>query len=89
MSEQAVTTRQRIFYRTTISIDVLSEEPLPDGLSLTEIDYAITDGPCVGGAMRAEQRIVTAREAADALHEFGSDPSFFQLTDDGQTIEEF
>ena len=77
----------RKLYRTTFSIDVLSEESLGDCLSLAQIDYAISEGDCCGGNLRSVETPITPKQAADSLYEFGSTPDFFQLDDDGNTIE--
>ena len=74
----------KTFYRTTFTIDVLSEEPLGDCLSLSQIDYAISEGDCVGGNLQAAQTLLTGKGAALALIELGSDPGFFNLTEDGE-----
>lgn len=73
----------RKFYKTTFTIEVLSEEPLGDELTLSQIDYAITEGPCVGFTLLNRQEELTSKQMADALYEAGSDPGFFQLDDDG------
>jgi len=73
---------ERKFYRNVISIIVLSEEKLGDCLSLSEVDYAITDGCCLGGGMVHECEELTQKECADLCYELGSDPGFFQLEDE-------
>jgi hypothetical protein len=81
------------FYKTTFTIDVLSEEPfegghpLGDSVSLEQIAYEINEGSCVGTNLRSVQVELTPKEAADALIEAGSDPSFFSLDDQGNAVE--
>lgn len=60
------------FYKTTFVVEVLSEEPLGDCLSLSQIDYAISEGPCVGRINETEVKELTPKEVADALYDFGS-----------------
>jgi hypothetical protein len=76
------------YYKTTFTIDVLSEEPLGDCLSLGQIDYAITDGDCVGSNLRQVEAELTSKEMAQALLEAGSEPDFFMLDDDGNPTTE-
>jgi hypothetical protein len=78
----------RKFYTTTFSITVISEGELGDCLTLTQIDEAITEGACLGGPLNAEQREITAKEAADHCVEFASDPSFFELDANGKDLRE-
>ena len=75
------------FYRKTMRIEVLSEEPLGSCLSLGQIDYAISEGDCVGRLTEVLEETVTPKQCANLLYEFGSEPGFFQLNDDGKTIE--
>lgn len=73
------------FYKTTFSIDVLSEEPFGDALSLRQIDDAISFGDCVGSNLRSTSTELTPLEAVNALYQAGSEPSFFGLHDDGSS----
>jgi hypothetical protein len=72
----------RKFYRTRFTVEVLSEEPIAE-MSLEDVAYACNDGPCVAGCFESLQTEIDAKQAADALYEFGSDPGFFQLNADG------
>jgi hypothetical protein len=77
----------RKFYKTIIQIEILSEdEPYPDGNSLADIDYDITDGK-YSGAMKIVGSVeLDGATAANALKEQGSSPYFFQIDDDGNEI---
>lgn len=76
----------RQFIKTTFSITVLSDEPLPDDIDLEGVAHAIGDGPYIGGEFRRETQELTAKEAATALVELGSEPDFFQLDEDGNDL---
>lgn len=76
---------KRKFYRTTIKVVVLSEEPF-DYDDLYGVHLAITDGDCSGHYETAKSETLTAKQAAKALQAQGSDPEFFQLTDEGKDI---
>ncbi len=82
---------KRKFYRTVYQIEVLSEEKFDNegGMSLTDIDNAITDGDCSGRVkfiVNNEEK--TGKEMAELLKEQGSDPEFFQLDENGNDLEE-
>jgi len=70
------------FYKTTVSIDILSEEPIEE-LGLKSLAFEIDQGELVGGHLRFERVELTPKQAADELYAVGSEPGFFQLRDDG------
>lgn len=78
---------QRKFYKTEFIVTVLSEGPLPDGMGLGEVAYAITDGDCSGAIEQGESKALSPLIAAKGLAIQGSDPSFFGLTPTGEDIE--
>lgn len=78
---------ERKFYKTLVTVEVLSEEPLTV-LSLEQLHYMITDGPCSGHIKEPVQTVLNGKEAADALAEQASDPSFFRLTEAGEDVDE-
>ena len=76
-----------MFFKTTITVTVLSENPL--GLvcnDLGELHYRITNGDCVGTIKDASHEQITGKQCADTLYELGSEPDFFRLDDEGNTI---
>jgi len=80
--------KPRMFYRTVIQVEVLSEEPFSFD-NLNSIHEAITDGDCSGLVTTViDNENVDGPKMAKLLEEQGSDPSFFQLTNDGQDMEE-
>ncbi len=73
----------RKFYKTVFTIEVLSEEPIPDTMDTSQVifeatlgDFSMTEGERV-------ETILNGKAAAEALKEQGSDPSFFRLNDAG------
>ena len=66
------------FYRTVFHVEVLSNEPLVcDELSLTDVDYLITEGDCSGVIKcEPENEEVTREAMAVLLAAQGSDPAF-------------
>jgi hypothetical protein len=76
------------FYKTIITYEILSEEPIPDSVSLADIDRECEDGAWVGQFGETKQQELTGKEMADELYAFGSDPTFFMLDDNGNPMGE-
>ena len=72
-------TKQRIFHKTIIQVEVLSED-FYDFDNLEGTHYDITEGACSGKVKVLSQVELNAKEVREALVEQGSDPSFFQVT---------
>lgn len=78
----------RVFYKTIITIEVLSEDPIPDGMSVENIAKEAMEGSYSMQTLGEPiETVLNGKEAADALLEQGSDSSFFQLTEDGNDVE--
>lgn len=71
------------FYRTVIEIEILSEKEPMGNHSLDTINYEITEGSCSGKITVKSETELTEEQAAKALRDQGSDPSFFQLYEYG------
>lgn len=76
------------FYRTVIEIEVLSHDPLPDDLSLTDLAWEIGDGEYSATMDTISADAIDGPTMAAALQGQGSDPAFLGLTEDGQEVEE-
>jgi hypothetical protein len=76
----------RKFYKTVIRVEVLSEDPVSFGETLSGVDYAITEGDCSGKVKVVSQKTITPKQAAKELIKHGSDPAFFQLTETGEEV---
>lgn len=81
-----MTTRK--FHKRVIRVTVLSEEPISEGLELDTIHQLITTGECSGEVDWKPDQVITGRQAAKALRQQGSDPSFFMLDNKGDEIDE-
>lgn len=79
---------KRKFYKTVFEIEVLSEEPLSDELSLEDVAYEITEGGCSGVVNRKGHKVLNGKQAAKALIAQASDPGHFRLTDDGEDADD-
>lgn len=77
----------RIFFKTTIHIDVLSEDTPLEFDDLGDINDAITEGDCSGQITFSKTQKLTGKQAAKALQKQGSEPEFFRLTADGKDID--
>lgn len=73
-------------YKTKLLVEVLSEERPVTDLSLEEIAWAILNGDCVGRISIDAVVLLTSKEMVDNLKDFGSEPGFFQLDDDGESV---
>ena len=72
-------------YQTTYTVKVLSEEPLPTYMALSEIERQTTLGEYALHSFGAiEEKRVSRKEMTALLYEAGSDPSFFQIENDEQ-----
>ena len=79
---------ERKFYKTRFVLEVLSEEPIPS-MSLSSLEYEMNEGEYVGGQIEiVESKELTAAEMVNALYDFGSDPSFCRLDDDGNDCDD-
>lgn len=64
------------FYRTVVQIEILSGEPVPDGIGIDDINYQITEGGWSGTAETVVSEEVTRERMAELLTAQGSDPEF-------------
>ena len=76
----------RKFCKTVIQVTVLSEGRF-NYETLSDVDFAITDGDCSGKVKTIEAKYISGRQAAKELMAQGSDPEFFQLTESGRTLK--
>ena len=73
-------TSKRIFYRTFMTIEVLSETPLTGDESLSDIERLITEGPCSGKVETIrENEPVDGQRMAQLLEDQAADATYFGL----------
>lgn len=76
-------------YKSVLKVEILSEEPYPDVMSLNQVAFDIVEGECSGviewDYLNAE---LHGTEAVKECEKHGSDPEFFQMDEDGNKIEE-
>ena len=76
-----MTTRK--FFKTTITFEVLTQEPIPDGMLLESIIANTIHGDYVGKQPTFETKELNGEQTVEELMESGSEPDFFQLDFDG------
>lgn len=78
----------RKFYRTLLTLEILSEyDPVTD-MSLADINYAITEGDYSGVMSVQSFEQLTSKQMADCTIAQGSDPEFFGLDATGNDVLE-
>jgi hypothetical protein len=78
----------RKFHKRLLTIEVLSEEPIPDGM---EVQAIIEEAESGSYSMRIAKDVETelnGKQAARALLNQGSSPEFFSLTEKGEDVHE-
>ena len=73
-------------HRAIIQVEVLSESPLGP-VDLETLHHMITEGDCSGKLTTVLEEELDGRQAAEALLNQASDPSFFNLTEDGDDLD--
>jgi hypothetical protein len=75
---------KRKFYKTTITVTVLSEEPLEGHRhSLADVVFGITEGDWSGEYAIAGRQELNGLQAVNELLRQGIDPGFFRLCEHG------
>lgn len=60
-----------------LCLDFISDQDGLDDLDLAGVDYQITEGAAIGGALRIERRPLSRTERDALAIEYGSEPGFF------------
>ena len=78
----------RKFYKTIITIEVLTETPIMYSMSMADISREIEGGDFSGKYETIiENEVVDGKIASEILLEHGSDTEFFLLDEDGNDID--
>lgn len=75
------------FFKRTITVEFLSETPIPNMGLGTMVEEAIGGSYCMS-ITKDKVDELDGKQTADALVEHGSEPSFFQLTEEGNDADE-
>ena len=80
---------KRKFYRTVLKTVVLTEEPIPSGLSPTDILNRMDYDDYVGMTHTVvDNQVLSGIRTVTLLKELGSQPEFFNLDDDGNSLDD-
>lgn len=75
------------FYRTLITLEILTDDgPLPPHIRLADIEYQTTEGGWSGRWEIIKSEELSGPEMARALLDQGSEPEFFQLSENGRSL---
>lgn len=80
---------KKILFRTVIKLEILSEDPIPDGMAIAEIIREANEGNY--SAMFSEivsNKIIFGKRAATLVLNQNSYPEFFGMDEDGNEIDE-
>ena len=81
--------KKKVIYKTIIRYEILSEEPIPDVISLDEIANETENGSWSGRFLTSYfNKQLVGKAAVNAVKIQGSDPSFFFMDDRGFCEEE-
>ncbi len=76
-------------YRTVIVLTVLSDRPIPEDMSVEDIDAECSEGEFTGKTDWQEVNTVLEGEAAaDAVRDTGSSTDFFQMDENGDELND-
>jgi hypothetical protein len=78
----------RRFFRTTITVEVLSMGAPVQYDDLADVAWAVMEGPCVGSVVDELVEAIDAVDVVDILGDMGSDPEFFRLDDEGNDLKD-
>lgn len=88
MPKTKVEISTRKFYRTVLTLEILSEEEIPNKLDPSDIWRECISGGYSGDVKARLETIIDGRRAAKALQDQGSDPGFFRLTEKGEDADD-
>lgn len=80
-------TKKKLYYKRIV-VDVLSEYPIPEHISLTDLEFEMNEGEYVGTMEVKKDQEVTGRKAAKMVMAMGSDPTFFGMNEFGNVVED-
>jgi hypothetical protein len=87
MPKKTAPISDRTFFKKTMRVEFLSETPFPDSTSLESLCNEAINGDYSMNITQDKETEINGKQAARALLNHGSDPSFFQLNDNGTDTE--
>jgi hypothetical protein len=85
MNNKQISDRQ--FFKKTMKLEFLSETPFPDNTSINSLCDEAINGDYSMNVTQDKETTINGKQAARALLNHGSEPSFFQLNEDGTDAE--
>ncbi|HLO91585.1 MAG TPA: hypothetical protein VK172_10520 [Lentimicrobium sp.] len=80
---------KKTIFRSVITLEVLSDEPIPDDISLSSIANECDNGSYSGITdYKVINQPVSGKRAVKLIHAQGSDPEFFMMDENGNDINE-
>lgn len=78
----------RKFHKTVITLEVLSEDPIPTWMEVENVLNECAEGGFVLANVGTKSEELNGKQAADALYDAGSQPEFFRLDDEGNSEDD-
>jgi len=78
---------KRSFHKYTFTLTVLTDRKIPSDMDLLDICREADDGDFVMD-WESDVEFLTGKQMADALKDARSEPEFFELDDDGNSLED-
>lgn len=83
-------TKKKVLYRSVIQIEVLSEEPIPEDMSIDDIEEECNSGSYSGvHDWKVRNEKIEGLDAVKATQAQGSSIDFFQMDEEGNELNEF
>ncbi len=79
---------KKTIYKTVIRLEILSEEPIPENMSIDDIQEECNTGSFSGiHDITVANKPIKGIAAVKEMRKQGSDPDFFQMDENGNEIE--
>jgi hypothetical protein len=76
-------------YKSKLTIEVLSDEPIPEHASLESIQEAIEYGPSSGRVLwNSRNKEISGENAVKECEKHGTDPDFFMMDYNGNELHD-
>lgn len=78
--------RKAAIYKTVLTIEVLSDEPLDPQMSTSDVVRDMIFGTTSGITKRSSPKLLKGKHAVKEIHKHGTDPSFFFMDENGNEL---
>lgn len=83
-------TKKKVLYRSVIQIEVLSEEPIPEDMSIDDIEEECNTGSYSGvHDWKVRNEKIEGLDAVKATQAQGSSIDFFMMDEEGNELNDF